>query len=1412
MKQRLLLALLVLFASVGTTWGQDDTLAVPEGGGEGGTQEEVTPTPPGENQFKFTVEKGKTATVTFGNVNNNFTVTEPSAPNVAEPVTAVINYKTLTVNNSKGTDAVTVTVAGGSYEKLTFSTGITDITFEAANTYLQTLDINGGATDGILSTLNINEITGSLRSLTIGVNKLKLASIPEKKSTYSKYSISAQSPTDLQAVEHEAANTALDLNLTKLGLNTIFPGETFKINNWKYKAANATSYSSTSYVHTDSSAPNRFSFYSGSTNYVEGNEWMDGAYTCEVEIASISTKYPGVVVVVPINVGPASYTWPTITILPNNTGSVTALKGSTTVTGTVVKGNKISLTPVPVTGYTFSKFEATGMTISKVPDSNDLYEATITGKTKDAITLKAVFVADTKTVTIQTPSHGSIVLYESDGTTEIKNNANVAIGKKIIIKANPEPGYQLDFVQVNGSKLGDSNYDSTGKYYFYTVSATDVTLIIGASFKIIESSTLSFIGESAGIASISVNGTSATEETGIELDDSYSAKKSTITFGTQPSIVIKTNEGYELTSIVSSNEETIKFTLVSANTYLVSGFTMPNTSLIWKLNTIKKDTPKILVAAAEGSYNGTAIVYDGTEKSVPYTTDPKDLSGVVLEYQAVTATGTSYWSKTGFKNAGPYKVKFSRPADSKYAAAKVYGVSGSTETVQSSGEFTFNITPATPIITTAPTVSISKEDGKYVISGGDVRYMRGTQTVKIESNKYVWVVFDGETPKTVSDNTTTNSEGKTVYKSEVVTVKLFLKDNTSEDFSVSDPTTNADENFDTSNASVQVKATGQVDDISNVTLQVYSGLPAGTTLSFMNGTKELGSSNVSVPEGTRITFKATAKGYTQAKIIQVDNNGTQVGTKEIAVPTSTSDITTDWVEVTGTKMIFSIKYSSAPQTQKTLVLVSAEDEQEYDGKEKTFTVGNIKLKTTDNESEVTVSDWSKATFTYKDANGTTVKAPVNAGTYTVTISRPADEASQNVGYKAFTATGTLVITKAEPTIIKVPATAKIGKGQPLSSAILTDGLANVTGSFEWVNPDEIVTVESSEGYAVKFVSKDPNYKDKVLEEKVLVEVSNESILSIASDETYTITVKGSDGKEYKNGQTVPVGITLTFTVTPASTYKLKTLYVNGKAISGSTYTTTAGPIAVKAEMEQEFTVSVSTTLKGIDLVLPNSSTVKKGESYSFSVKGLAADLANLVVSDGTNIYTGTNGAYTISNITANKTITVTMKAGTAPTQVEAVIEANLSTQGKSMGTVTVTKISSLRADAVDSSTQKFYYGDKIRVTATPAAGCRFVGWEGRTETISVIDVVITETSYKFKAVFAGSPTGAEVIEGVDIYGSNGEIVVRCDGAARITIVSMNGQSKQQEISGDTRIPAGAGIYGIVFEQGNNVMRTKVAVK
>lgn len=145
-----------------------------------------------------------------------------------------------------------------------------------------------------------------------------------------------------------------------------------------------------------------------------------------------------------------------------------------------------------------------------------------------------------------------------------------------------------------------------------------------------------------------------------------------------------------------------------------------------------------------------------------------------------------------------------------------------------------------------------------------------------------------------------------------------------------------------------------------------------------------------------------------------------------------------------------------------------------------------------------------------------------------------------------------------------------------------------------------------------------------------------------------------------------------------------------------------------------------------------------------------------------------------------------------------------------MGTVTITKLSSLRAETA--TTQSFYYGDKIRVTATPVAGCKFVGWEGLTETASTFDMVVTATSYTFKAIFSGSPTEAEVIEGVDIYGSNGEIVVKCEGAARITIVSMNGQSKQQEISGDTRIPAGAGIYGIVFEQGKNVIRTKVAVK
>lgn len=1384
----------------------------------------------------LTVAKGGSLTVSFNpatkfQVGTETEMTSRTSYQLnSSQLTEETNTITITVDQleTTGESATikdrTITISGSKISKVATS-----------GDFMTALDIrNVGLTD-----LAIASGATHLTSLIIGDNALPFGKVPQSTSYTKKYSIGAQSPANLTgfASNSTASNKPVHISLSNLGLLNVNDqadiDNNYALESWRVKTGTDSQgkdiYSADGSAHTNSAAKNVYYFYKGGTTsgtFVENstNEYVgDSDYLCDV-VFSATSPWPGLKIKnVPVKVKAASYTFNKPTYSPSNTASTLLVDGtemSDKISG-VTKGTEYILTPQPAEGYAFDKFESSGFTI--VEDKNiQAWKATVNGKTNSEVSVKAIFKALTQTVTIQNPDNGILVV--KDGTTVLSSEAKVATGKTLTIELTPNEGYSLYNAYVNGVALTNADKDneastSSTTVYKYKVTSAE-KIIISASFarKTQDKLIIQWKGTTNGspvtndqLAYLSVNGVTATGDNATT-EGSYLVRKFNVSFNTKPTISIEMETGYQLASILYGDEE-IPFDQVGKDNgttgakYLVSNFTMPNKEVVFVLNITTKSEAKIVVPSDAQFKYSKSMVYDGTAQKLEYTTIPNNLSNVVVKYSKVPDNGqVAVWSDVPFTDAGTYQAKFERAADETYEAAKVYNsTAGTTEITD--GIVKYTIGAADVIITTKPSVSWNKTAGKYVISGNPVvQYVRGTSKQTIDSKKYVWeVVTYNSTNSQYEVKTSAPALIGGKYQAEVVTLRLQLKKNTSEVYSAS----NKDGNF-TEATYIDVKATAEVDNTSSVTVEILSSkMPKGTSLTMMNGAESLGT-KATVTADTKISFVKNPDNGNY-KVHRVDAQGNPLDYDSNNTPI---DLSTIGTTAQGTAMYFCL-FGAAVADKAELVLVSAKDDNhEYDGQVQQFKTTEIKVKKKSDNTDVTSSvTWTDATITYKeDATGQTTTAPKNAGTYTVTISRPEDAT-----YKAFTATGTMIIKQAEPNIIKWPNfestdPAKIGKGQPLSSAILTGGVASCKGIFEWVSPTTVVNANGQ--YATKFTSQDTNYKDVVCptDKTAYVEISNESILSIASDDTYTITVKGSDGKEYKSGQTVPVGITLTFTVNPAATYKLKALYVNGVAISGNTYKTTAGPIAVKAEMEQEFTVSVSTTLKGIQLVLPSSSVVKKGESYSFSVKGLAADLANLVVSDGTNIYTGSNGAYMISNITANKTISVTMKAGTAPTQVEAVIEANLSTQGKSMGTVTVTKISSLRADAVDSSIQKFYYGDKIRVTATPAAGCRFVGWEGRTETSSVIDVTITETSYKFKAVFAGSPTGAEVIEGVDIYGSNGEIVVKCDGAARITIVSMNGQSKQQEISGDTRIPAGAGIYGIVFEQGNNVMRTKVAVK
>ena len=121
MKQRLLLALLVLFASVGTTWGQ--SLRADEG------DEETTVTAPSPNgSVTLTIPKGKTVTIT---VSGNVTAGDNTYDAEISSSGSFANKFTLKAGSSVSESATSYTAkfVGGYYTSLSIGVGPTAIVF-----------------------------------------------------------------------------------------------------------------------------------------------------------------------------------------------------------------------------------------------------------------------------------------------------------------------------------------------------------------------------------------------------------------------------------------------------------------------------------------------------------------------------------------------------------------------------------------------------------------------------------------------------------------------------------------------------------------------------------------------------------------------------------------------------------------------------------------------------------------------------------------------------------------------------------------------------------------------------------------------------------------------------------------------------------------------------------------------------------------------------------------------------------------------------------------------------------------------------------------------------------------------------------------------------------------------------------
>lgn len=794
--------------------------------------------------------------------------------------------------------------------------------------------------------------------------------------------------------------------------------------------------------------------------------------------------------------------------------------------------------------------------------------------------------------------------------------------------------------------------------------------------------------------------------------------------------------------VCGSQEYQLRKTLTSKDAvYYLDDFTMPMEDTRMVVTVTSMNAINVVVAEADKT-----MTYDGTPKAIKYTTDPNNLEGFKVEYSA--DNGTSY-TETPFTAAGKYKVRFTREADATHAAF--------------TKEIEYEITPAQVVITEEPKVEVVKENGTdiYKLSGGKAAYQRGDQ--------YIDITAQGEFA-------TTQVVGDADKK---VTVSFTPKDANN-----------------LISATVNVTLAG--DDVKKYTVKID---PSSTDiLTMWNGNAQI-KDGATVLEGTTIVFKIKKDSqlndaaYT---VVQIDGEGNVV-----------ADKLNNGVEVgkhgdtNATTIVFKVLVADGRQE---IILGDASDsakertqEVDYDGSVKKYDYTKLSLTTKDNSS-VTGGIW---TITYTKG-GKTVAEPTDAGTYDVTLNR---EATGN--FQAFSTTATLVINKAKLTAAQVPTptASRINVGMKLNRSYLS-GSADIVGYYDWSNGD--VVVMKSDSYEVKFYPSSENYEPYTLKETVKVPVTDEAIIVLQQyDYNGYVTVKGTDGYIYNYGDVVPEGTKLIITATPndPDMYEVASLTIDGVPFAnGGTYTFGKKSIEISATFQVKtkpgnFKVTVPEYVRGTIITGGGEHVVAEGGTLSFTVATASADASKVSVkaSNGT-VTKGSNGRYTLSGLTANSTVTVSLSN---PTALKVDIQKSYLNAGKyHVATVEV------ESDYTDG---KFYYGDEITVVAYPESGVKFEKWSDGSKD-QVHDIVLTG-DLKLTATFSGTPTGIEDIMAASIATGKGCVWVRGIANADVTIVSIAGRVQaRQRISGDTRIDVPAGIYVVVLESGSDVKRVKVIVK
>ena len=977
----------------------------------------------------------------------------------------------------------------------------------------------------------------------------------------------------------------------------------------------------------------------------------------------------------------------------------------------IAKGETITFTFDPEDGYSFKEVEESsvkGLTFVEKKEyegGNVAYTYTVKGN--EDVSLKGIFEAQGVKVSFNEPEGGMFRITDEKGAL-IANGSNVPVGSKLKVVAIPREGYSFESVYLNTSSFGMGSPNSDGRYEKeYSITTKD-DLLFTVNFAL-KKYTLTLTN--SGIKSISINDYTPT-----------GSGTGTLTYENIPyNTSLKCR--FEVEEPDDKSFSSVVFNSKSYNVTKVSGtfnyelvITMPamNSTMVAEAKLITKSD-------VTAQFTQIELTYTGKPLELPYeVTQPVGLEGFKVLY---AETKSGQYSETPFTNVGTYYAKLHRDEDA-------------THEEYNSKPKEFVIEKAPLIIKEQPTVKIGKEDGKdaYLFEGGKVVYMNGNTEVEVTN--------DGKFEVSTASTAVTKD-----WKSLEVKFVPTDKNNLSEALC----TIYNKEAEDYKEYSVEI-------DAKSISMQIFAGATPVAD---------------KVVVGSSLTFKFTPEAGVSYTLYQMDGANTSLSSWDYQT-TSNGSMTIGWNQIQTpavTKLIFKLEKTD---TRSKLVLdpslteAALTHEVVYTGKVINFDPTILKWKaiTADGkETDVTADVNANLKYTYYYVGKYDTKAltaeelvpePVDAGKYRVVITRDVTPSS----YLPITAADNinvyLVIKPAELTAaqVPVPTASKINKGQMLSKSILT-GTASVAGTYKWNETDAAVDKTSS--YKVIFVPDNKNYADFEIS-SVEVQVTDKAILTLSVPNGYgRLEATDDKGYTYHSGDELVANRTLTIKgIAESDLYELDYLKVNGNKVSSNTISVENSSIDVEGYFKVKDTkpetckvTFSSTSVPGVGFeYVTNPATVTTGGSYSFRLTAHPSDLSRIKVSDGTNVYTNTNGSFIINNINSDITLTVSL-ANPTPYTID--LKREYKVNDEVIGTATYAGTP--------------YHGNKINFKATPKTGYKFIGWSGITSSLAEAEVTVT-ANLKVEAKF-------EVEDGT--IDPNTECIIRTPYDEDLTGVSINKQ-------------------------------------